>query len=154
MNRHLAALCVAAVVLVGIIIALVNGCGGEGLSASQFRSEATKVCQLTDRRASQITTPARPAQGAEFLRRGIIVLDSELAELRKLKPPSTLAPSYPAALTAFERKLDALRAAKRNIGAGTDPATAMSALQQRLAPIETQEDGLWRSLGLPACVNR
>ncbi len=154
MNRRLAALCGAAIALAVLSIALVGGCGGGTLSAPQFRSDATKVCQLADRRTSRIKTPASPAQGEAFLRRGITVLQSELAELRKLKPPSTLAPSYPAALTAFQSKLDALRAAVRSIGAGADPVIATNALQQRLAPIETREDGLWRSLGLPACVNR
>jgi hypothetical protein len=32
--------------------------------------------------------------------------------------------------------------------------SAVETLQQRLTPLEAQEDGAWRALEIPACLNR
>jgi hypothetical protein len=88
------------------------------------------------------------------LKHGIAVLRPELAGLRGLHPPNDAADVYSASLTAFANKLGALDTTVREIGGGADPVLAMKSLQGQLAPLESQEDGGWQALEIPACLNR
>ena len=81
------------------------------------------------------------------------MLGPELSSLRALKPPTELAQVYSTSIGAFTQKLSAMRAAAKEIDTGANPVTAMTALQQRLAPIESAEDGAWQALEIPACMN-
>ena len=134
---------------------LLAGCGGSGaLSGDQLRSRATALCSSAGRQTDRIPTPPTPDGGEAFLRRGIAVLEPEFKGLKKLKAPSELAQVYATGLGAFNQKLNALKSAVRQLGSGANPVTAMTDLQQRLAPIETAEDGAWQALEVPSCMNR
>jgi hypothetical protein len=138
-----------------IVAALVlSACGSSRLSADQLRARATRVCSIAGQRTNRIATPTAPAGGARFLKAGIAVLTPELAQLRALKPPSDLADVYATSISSFSRKLDLLRSAAHQLDSGANPVSAMTALQQRLAPVELAEDGAWRALQVPACLNR
>lgn len=130
------------------------GCGSDRLSAKALHDRATVLCATAERHTDKIATPRDPAGGLVFLRRGLAVLDPELKGLRALKPPSEHAAAYGAATDLFARKLEALRVTVRELERGANPVSAMSTLEQRLAPIETAEDARWRALDIPACVNR
>ena len=139
---------------VSTVALLLAGCGGSGhLSGDQLRSRATALCATAGRQTERIPTPAAPAGGRAFLKRGIDALTPELRALRQLKPPDDLAQVYATGVGAFTQKLSALKAAVRDLDSGTNPVTAMTALQQRLAPIEQAEDGAWQALEVPACMN-
>ncbi len=135
---------------------LLTGCGGsDRLSDSQLRSQATAICTQASRQTDHIPTPTSPAGGMRFVNRGIAVFTPELTKLRLLKPPKDdVADVYQTSLKAFSQKLHALRAAQREMRTGANPVTAMTALTQRLAPIESSEDGAWHALQVPACLNR
>lgn len=150
MRRPLA-LALAVAIAIAVLMA---GCGSSRLTPTQLRARATTICTVAARQTNRIATPASPAQGADFLRRGIAVLTPELASLRTLKAPDELAQVYSASIEAFSQKLDALKAAVHEMDSGANPVTAMAALQQRLAPIESVENGGWRALEVPACLNR
>jgi hypothetical protein len=133
---------------------LVAGCGSSRLSSNQLRSQATAVCSAATRQTKRIPTPRSPAEGRVFLSRGIAVLTPELARLRRLEPPADVADVYRTSVQAFSHKLAALRATVHELRSGANPVTAMAALEQRLAPIESSEDGAWRALEVSACMNR
>ena len=133
---------------------LISGCGGSGhLSSDQLRSRATRFCAAAGRKTDRIPTPHSPGGGEQFLKRGIAVLTPELTKLRTLRAPTDLAQVYSTGIGAFTQKLKALRAAVHELDSGANPVTAMTALQQRLAPIESAEDGAWQALEMPACMN-
>lgn len=136
------------------VVLLTAGCGASELSDTQLRARAGVLCAVANRQTSAIATPHSPAGASAYLSRGIAVLRPELAGLRALKPPSDLAQVYAISITAFSHKLGALRSAMRHIKAGADPAGAFKALQRRLAPLETSENGAWEALQVPACLNR
>lgn len=140
--------------MVGLAALAVSGCGSTPLSTSQLRSGATRVCLLASRQTDRIATPASPAGSDMFLARGIAVLKPELATLRTLRPPSDLADVYATSMNAFANKLRALKDTIRDLSGGEDPVIAIKTLQQELAPIESQENGAWQALQIPACVNR
>lgn len=135
---------------------LLAGCGGsDRLSDSQLRTQATTICTQATRQTDRIATPTSPAGGMQFVNRGIAVFTPELTKLRLLKPPKDdVADVYQTSLKAFSQKLHALRTAQHEMKTGANPVTAMTALSQRLAPIESAEDGAWQALQVPACLNR
>jgi hypothetical protein len=137
-----------------VIAVLLAGCGGSSkLSGDQLRTRATTLCADAGHQTDRIPTPSSPAGGAAFLKRGVAVLEPELAGLKVLKPPTELAQVYSTSIGAFSQKVNAIKAAVRELGSGANPVTAMTALQQRLAPIELAEDGAWQALEVPACLN-
>jgi hypothetical protein len=133
----------------------VAACGGGGqLSMTSLRNQASQVCDIAAAKDNRIPTPATPAGTAAFLERGLAVLRPELSRLRALRPPSDVADVYSIAIGAFEHKVTLLGDAVRGLGHGDDPSIAIRSLQQRLAPTESAEDGAWRALEIPACLNR
>jgi hypothetical protein len=133
---------------------LLGGCGSKPLSSSQLHDQATRLCTLATSQTDQIPTPASPAGSATFLKRGIAVLTPELNALRGLRPTGDVADVYSTSLDAFANKLSDLRHAVHELSGGEDPVIAVKTLQQQLAPIESQENGAWQALEIPACLNR
>lgn len=134
---------------------LVAGCGGSvSLSEKQLRSRATALCSAAARRAGRIPTPKAPGgDGIVFLNRGIAAMKPELAGLRTLRAPSELSDVYRTSLVAFSKKIDALEQTVHKLHSGQDPVVAWRTLQQHLSPLEATEDGAWRALQVPACLN-
>ena len=134
---------------------LLAGCGSGGpLTTGELRSDATQVCVNADARMDQIPAPPTPAGAASFLTRGITVLRPELAQLRSLKPVGSISQVYGISLSAFSRKLNALTVTVHDIDSGGDPLRELQALQARLVRLESSENGAWKALQIPACVNR
>jgi outer membrane murein-binding lipoprotein Lpp len=139
-------------ILAGLLIA---GCGGsDKLSLTQLHDQATRVCTLYGNHLDQISAPAGAAGGATFLRRGVVWLRPELKQLRTLHPPDDVADVYSTAVNSFSQKVDAVTTTVQNLDRGADPISSMQTLEQRLAPIESAENGAWNALSIPACVNR
>jgi hypothetical protein len=148
MRRSLGA---GAVLLVALAL---SGCGGGGrLSSDDLANDATQICALTSRQTDRINTPAAPSGAAVFLRQGITALTPEVAKLRKLKPPADAEDVYKTAIDSSAKKLALLRTAARQIAGGADPVSTMQSLEQQLAPVVTQENQAWKSLGIPGCVS-
>jgi hypothetical protein len=84
----------------------------------------------------------------------VSVLAPELARLRTLHPPGDAADVYTATLSSLEKKIAEMKNTARAITRGDDPVKALRALQQRLGPLESQENGGWQALQLPACISR
>ena len=140
---------------VASLVALaIAGCGGSSGSMKRLRAQAGRVCTKALDAGALIRPPAVPASTAAFLRHGIAVLGPELAGLQRLRPPSERADEYRAAVDALDRELTILAATVHDLDRGADPLRAIKALQRRLAPAEVREDAAWRTLDVPACVNR
>lgn len=144
-----------ALALPALLLVCVAGCGGgDTLSTRDLHNQATRVCTTASRQTNRIAVPAVPSGGRAFLVKGIAVLDPELKALRVLHAPRDLAQVYSTAITAFAQKTSALHAAARALSSGGDPIATMTSLQQRIGPLEDAEDGAWRALEIPACLNR
>ena len=141
-------------ILAGVVALAVAGCGSASPTMARLRAKATRVCTRASARGTRIAPPPVPAQSGAFLHRGIAVLRPELASLRTLHAPSEQAGAYSAALGSLARELAILTATARDLDRGADPLTTIKTLQHRLAPVEANGDAAWRTLGVPACVNR
>ncbi len=148
-----AALRVLAGAALGAVAALsLVACGSPSPTLTRLRSDATRICTLADRQTDVIRAPSGPAGGVVFLRSGLAVLAPELSELRRLQAPSDTSTVYRAALDAFADEVSAIRQTVSALDEGQDPAVAMRRLRQRLAPLESAQDGAWQALNVPACV--
>jgi hypothetical protein len=142
------------VILAGVATLAVAGCAAASPTLGRLQAQATRVCTRALGQNVKITAPAVPAQTAAFVRRGIAVLRPELVRLRALRAPSKQAGAYSAALDSLARELAILTSTAHDLDRGADPLTTVKTLQHRLAPVEADNDAAWRTLGVPACVNR
>ena len=134
---------------------VLGGCGSSNsLSSKQLQTQATRICSLASLRTNRIPTPASPAATAAFLERGATALTPALTGLRTLHPPSDVADVYTSTVGTLAQEIRYLSATARDIAHGVDPVKAMQELQQRLGPLESQENGGWQALQLPECMNR
>jgi hypothetical protein len=141
---------VFAVVAAGAIA----GCGGSSLSDRQLHSQATRVCSLAAAQTDRIATPSTPAASVTYLDRGLTALQPELLGLQKLHPPSDVGDVYAATVKTLSQKLAYMEDTARRMRKGADPVSALRALQQKIGPLESQENGGWQALELPACLSR
>lgn len=147
---------------VGALAALCcAGCGSTPLSVTQLRSSVSRICQTATRLAKDVpaATPAAasapsPAASAYFLRGGARILRRELADLRALRPPSSLSQQYSVAVDAVSQELGFVVTSQHNLLLGGDPVVEIKLLQQRLTPLETREASAWGALGVSACTNQ
>ncbi len=129
------------------------GCGSSSISAAQLRNRAAQVCATANHETAAIPTPHSPGASVAFLARGLAVLKPELAQLRVLSVPEKLGPVYGVSLNAFAGEVQALASAIRRLRAGADPHATIAALAHRLEPLQSEENGAWRALEIPACVS-
>ena len=80
------------------------------------------------------------------------MLRPEVAELRRLQPPSEQAGAYSTALDATAREVNLLVATVHGLDRGADPLSAIKTLQRRLTPVEAHNDAAWQTLGVTACL--
>jgi hypothetical protein len=141
--------------LVSAVALAVAGCGGSASSTmARFRAQAARVCTRAHVQDARIAPPQVPAQTGAFLRRGIAVLASELANLRTLHPPREWVDAYSSALAALAHEITILTTTAHDLDHGADPLTTIKTVQHRLAPVEAAGDAAWRRLGIPACITR
>jgi hypothetical protein len=141
-------------VLASVAALAVAGCGGSSESLQKLRAQAGRAC-ITALDAGALGAPPRvPSDTSAFLRRGMAVLRPELAGLRRLRAPSEEAGAYSTALASLARELTILTDTAHDLDRGADPPPTIKTLQRRLAPVEADGNAAWRTLGVPACVNR
>jgi hypothetical protein len=134
---------------------LVSGCGSKPLSSGELHSRATQLCLQAGSQTDRIRTPASPPGTVAFLQRGIAVMTPELAKLRALRPArGDVADVYSTSVHTFSEKLRALERTVRELNSGEDPVLAIKGLQRKLKPLESQENGAWQALQIPACQSR
>ena len=75
------------VLLAGVAALAMTGCGARSPSIARLRAQATRVCTRASTQSARIAPPAVPARTAPFLRRGIAVLRTEVADLDTLRVP-------------------------------------------------------------------
>jgi hypothetical protein len=153
-GRRQAVLGSLAAVLTATMTAALAGCGGDTLGAKELRSRATTACATATRQINGIGMPNSPAGGRLFLTAGVATLRPEVAALSALHPPHELAATYTSTVGQLGVIVSALDTTAGALGQGSDPVIAFKTLEQRLAPIEAQQNQAWQALGVPACVLR
>lgn len=131
---------------------LLAGCGGGGgLSASDYRAQAGRICKDAEKRTGALTQPKSLPDLRRYVDQTLTIAQQDTDKLSSLKPPSDLKSDHDAAVKAQQSAVDKLRAVKTEL-AKSKPST--TALQQGLAAIRTagtQANARFRTLKVPAC---
>ncbi len=138
--------------LAGVL--MVVGCGSSPLSLGDLRSQAGRICSASSARLDRIPSPASPAQAEAFLTRGRDALRTELSQLQPLQPTTADATVYHATLNSFSRQLSYLTEAIHRLRRGEDPLIVLKTLEHEVSLVQSQENGGWQALGIPACISR
>lgn len=127
------------------------GCGSSSASPTQIRSQATSICATANRQIGRVPTPSSAAGGLAFLNSGIAALKPEVRSLRQLGVSGDSANVWNTAIRALSDQLAVLQSTASKLQSGADPVQAFKSLEQTLAPLETQANGAWQALQIPAC---
>jgi hypothetical protein len=136
----------ACLACVAAIAATSAGAAPPVLTASQYRQQANAIC-------SDFNAFRFPAEGTFAERLGAL-LDkgrTTLTALRKLRPPSSLAPVHAQILVTDARRIDFLTSLTAQLKAGR---LTISQLAARVAksPLAAQANALWKQVGALGCV--
>ncbi len=131
------------------------GCGGDGrLSTSDLRQQAGDICAREKKDTARVPTPTAARQIPRFLAGGTAAVAPRLAELERLKAPTSLEPVYRSTVDLVRRQQRAALAALALTRRGGDPVTALQSLAGETTPLARDEDRAWRVLRIPQCVGR
>ena len=132
---------------------VVAACGGSSrLSRDDFAAKANGVCRKYNDELRSLPQPRSASEFADFVHKGKSLVKQEIGELRRLKPPSDLQPSFDRMLAAADRGLpilDRMETAAR----GGDLKKAQD-LDQQLSAADQQANATARRLGLATCAAR
>jgi len=142
--------------LAGVLLAaLLAGCGGGGggdrLSAGQYRTQASRICNDSRRQTDALGRPATTRQFQAFLVRGIKVTERNLARFERLKPPNDLQADHDAIVTGERRGLDQLRRLSAQLHGDSRDVAVLKRAQPALNRLSAEADARYRKAGLPAC---
>ena len=142
--------------LAGVLLAaLLAGCGGGGggdrLSAGQYRTQASRICNDSQRQTDALGRPATTRQFQAFLVRGIKVTERNLARFERLKPPKDLQADHDAIVTGERRGLDQLRRLSAQLHGDSRDVALLRSVQPELKRISDESDARFHAAGLDRC---
>lgn len=149
-----ARIAIAAAAALLVLVLLVRGCGDDSLSADELRSQAGAICARANAVTDRIAVPNAQSGGERFLREGLAQLRPASVRLAALKPPEELRDRYERAVGQLRAEVALIAGTARAIAGGADVIDAFAGLQARLAPVVDAGNALWRTLDIPACVQR
>lgn len=136
------------------LIVLARGCGDDSLSAGELRKQASAICMDVNSATDRVAVPNAPGGGARFLSEGVAYMRPAQHDLRMLKAPEELRDRYDRAVALGDRQLTLIEATEQNVRQEGDVIAGFRQLQRELAPLVSDENELWRSLEIPACLRR
>lgn len=120
---------------------------GQPLTASAYRAKARPICLTADRASRALPTKGLNRVGAIRAYEALANIGaSEIAGLKRLTPPSSIAPLVNVALADKARVLVAVRRAVAKLEAGA--STLQAALIIAAAPSDSR---IWAQIGLSVC---
>ena len=144
--------------IVGVVVAVVTGCGGNSkssdnrLSAAEWRREVNAICRDVGKRVRAVPVPVSEAQIIPFTAKVIPLWKSEEVRIRALAPPDDLVdPAEQLADALSEVNVSLLEihiATQRNDGVRRFNAVQRSNTAARGVKLRS------RALGLPACAKQ
>lgn len=131
-----------------------TGCSSAPLSLTQLQKRAGAICRKTDRRLTALSPPTAPAGTRRFLSAGLAAMTPEVRGLHRLSASREANDVYQDAVQATSAELAAVRGAVAALRKGAGPVATVRGLERRLRPLESQADGAWQALDIPACLSR
>ena len=142
--------------LAGVLLAvLLAGCGGGGggdrLSADQYRTQASRICNDSRRQTAALGQPKTTAQFKTFLVRGVAVTERNLTRFARLKPPADLQDKHDGIVAGERRGLAQLRRLSAQLHGDSRDVAVLKRAKPALDQLSAQADARYRAAGLDAC---
>ena len=132
--------------LVALVAGIPAQASGPRLTPAAYRAKATAICNA-------LNTFTPPASGTFAQKFTVLVGEAISArkELGNLRPPTSLALLHAKVIALEARDIDFFRSLLNQLRAGKI-GTAQLIASFAQAPSGTDEDRIWKQLGVPACV--
>ena len=137
---------IAAVLFVSLVAAVAAEASAPALTPTAYRSKASVICK-------GLNSWVPPSSGTLAERFAAIIEEAASVRnaLKKLEPPPSLAPLHAKVLALEGRDIDYFRTALGQLRAGKIGDAQLIAAFAK-APSGTDEDRIWKRIGVPACV--
>ena len=144
--RRWQSLLVLATVAVGGIVVLTacGGSGGKQLSKQEFLKQANAICKDATAAGNAVSPPTKAAEFSNYAKAAEPLLEKELVDLRRLKPPTSLEADVNAWLATGD---EAVKALDKMIQVNGDEAKITELLGQANSSA-VKSDALGKKLGL------
>jgi uncharacterized protein Yka (UPF0111/DUF47 family) len=143
----------ATVLAVCAASAVAVACGDDGMSVSEYRTEARQICTEADRATQRIRQPTRttPAAIADYFERLLAPNERATERFEALEPPDELQEAHDAAVRANRRGSEEVRRLIEQLEGGEDPRQALAGAQDRIRSLTREADAAAERLGVPEC---
>ena len=137
-----------------LVASALGACGGEDeMSASEYRSEATKICTEAQRATREVKQPTRVTNEsiASYFERLVAVNDRTATRFAELDPPEDLQKPHDEALSANREGVQEVRRFVRDLKQGGDARQLLQGVQARLTEQSRRSLAAFKALGVPQC---
>ena len=134
------------------LAALLAGCGGDDrLSTEDYRAQAVKICQASERQTDRLGQPKTPAEFKAFLKRGIAITQENVDKFEDLSPPDDLQDEHDAIVEREKDGIEQLRKLEGELKGNRSDLRRLQAAQPALDKLSDQVDARFRAAGLDRC---
>lgn len=144
------------VVLALVVAVLAGACGADQrLEAEEYRAEAARICDRSQREAERIEEPTRatPESIADFFRRQLAVSERNVERFRDLRPPERLQPAHDRTIRATDEVAREVRRVIAELERGRDPRDVLTARRSAIERLTRAQQAAARELGVPECAD-
>lgn len=131
-----------------------SACGDDGMSASEYRAEAKKVCEESQKATDAVERPQRATTEsiADYLGRLLAANERTTDQFAKLDPPEDLQKAHDEVLKVNEEGADQVRGIIDQLEQEKDPAEVLQAATTPLRELNERSNAAAKKLGVDACV--
>jgi len=130
-----------------------GGGGGSKLSASEYKTQATKICTDSEKATNNLKQPTKPEEVKPFLQKGIDITQKALDDFKNLNPPSNLSDEHNAVVSAEQAALDKLQEITDSLKGDASDAEKVQKASPELDKISKDVDAKLKAAGLSACAS-
>jgi hypothetical protein len=131
-------------------------CGDDGLSTSEYRAQAKKICTDADKATAGVKEPTRATSEAisDYFKRLLAANDKTTQRFEKLQPPEDLQKAHQDALAANEAGVKEVRRVIDELQGGGDPRQVLTGAQTRLQDLSRRSGDAAKRLGVSECADQ
>jgi hypothetical protein len=130
-----------------------SGGGGSRLSASEYTTQATKICTDSEKATSALHQPTKAEEVKPFLQKGIDITQKAVDDFKNLNPPSSLESKHNAVVDAEQGALDKLQEVTDSLKGDASDAAKVQKATPELDKISKDVDKKLVAAGLPKCAS-
>ena len=140
--------------LAAVLVLTLAACGDDGMSTSEYRAAAKKVCVDAEKATESVKQPTRstPEAIVDYLERLLQANEKTTQRFEKLDPPEKLQQPHDEILAANREGARTVRGVIRELEQGKDAREVLQASTAKLRELGQRSNDAAERLGVPECV--